>query len=51
MAIGAGKGLCFLHDAEEQVIYRDFKASNILLDAVGQKQGSLCLNCFWHPLE
>ncbi|KAI8528498.1 hypothetical protein RHMOL_Rhmol12G0152600 [Rhododendron molle] len=33
VAIGAGKGLCFLHDAEEQVIYRDFKASNILLDA------------------
>ncbi|XP_058194333.1 probable serine/threonine-protein kinase PBL3 [Rhododendron vialii] len=31
VAIGAGKGLCFLHDAE--VIYRDFKASNILLDA------------------
>ncbi|XP_052172805.1 probable serine/threonine-protein kinase PBL3 [Diospyros lotus] len=33
VAIGAAKGLCFLHDAEEQVIYRDFKASNILLDA------------------
>lgn len=32
VAIGAGKGLSFLHDAEEQVIYRDFKASNILLD-------------------
>lgn len=34
MAIGAARGLSFLHDAESQVIYRDFKASNILLDAV-----------------
>ncbi|KAL9246408.1 hypothetical protein vseg_019947 [Gypsophila vaccaria] len=33
VAIGAAKGLSFLHDAESQVIYRDFKASNILLDA------------------
>ncbi|KAJ3673783.1 hypothetical protein LUZ60_005775 [Juncus effusus] len=33
VAIGAAKGLSFLHDAEQQVIYRDFKASNILLDA------------------
>ncbi|KAA8533003.1 hypothetical protein F0562_032880 [Nyssa sinensis] len=33
VAIGAARGLSFLHDAEEQVIYRDFKASNILLDA------------------
>ncbi|GFP86167.1 protein kinase 2b chloroplastic, partial [Phtheirospermum japonicum] len=32
VAIGAARGLSFLHDAEEQVIYRDFKASNILLD-------------------
>ncbi|XP_047318595.1 probable serine/threonine-protein kinase PBL3 [Impatiens glandulifera] len=32
VAIGAATGLCFLHDNEEQVIYRDFKASNILLD-------------------
>ncbi|KAL7608878.1 hypothetical protein Lser_V15G11536 [Lactuca serriola] len=33
VAIGAAKGLAFLHDAKDQVIYRDFKASNILLDA------------------
>ncbi|KAI4328403.1 hypothetical protein L6164_020760 [Bauhinia variegata] len=33
VAIGAAKGLAFLHNAQSQVIYRDFKASNILLDA------------------
>lgn len=33
VAIGAARGLSFLHDAEAPVIYRDFKASNILLDA------------------
>ncbi|KAK9288198.1 hypothetical protein L1049_016647 [Liquidambar formosana] len=35
VAIGAARGLCFLHDAKSQVIYRDFKPSNILLDAAG----------------
>ncbi|KAJ0963843.1 hypothetical protein J5N97_028965 [Dioscorea zingiberensis] len=32
IAIGAAKGLAFLHSSEKQIIYRDFKASNILLD-------------------
>ncbi|KAG8368009.1 hypothetical protein BUALT_Bualt15G0000700 [Buddleja alternifolia] len=30
--IGAAHGLAFLHATERKVIYRDFKASNILLD-------------------
>lgn len=33
VALGAAKGLAFLHGAEAKVIYRDFKTSNILLDS------------------
>ncbi|KAK9084006.1 hypothetical protein Scep_030477 [Stephania cephalantha] len=32
IAIGVARGLAFLHTSEKQVIYRYFKASNILLD-------------------
>lgn len=41
IALGAAKGLAFLHEeAEKPVIYRDFKTSNILLDAVCLKPKS-----------
>jgi serine/threonine protein kinase len=36
IAFGAAKGLAFLHNTDTPVIYRDFKASNILLDMVSQ---------------
>lgn len=34
IAVGAARGLAFLHSPDAQIIYRDFKASNILLDSV-----------------
>ncbi|XP_074564050.1 serine/threonine-protein kinase PBL34-like [Curcuma longa] len=33
IALGAAKGLAFLHSGSDPVIYRDFKTSNVLLDA------------------
>ncbi|KAF3784223.1 putative receptor-like protein kinase, partial [Nymphaea thermarum] len=32
IALGAARGLAFLHESEKPVIFRDFKTSNILLD-------------------
>lgn len=34
VALGAARGLAYLHSPEAKVIYRDFKASNILIDSV-----------------
>ncbi|KAJ6990501.1 hypothetical protein NC653_018916 [Populus alba x Populus x berolinensis] len=36
IAIGAARGLTFLHTSDKKVIYRDFKASNILLGGLIQ---------------
>ncbi|VFQ72880.1 unnamed protein product [Cuscuta campestris] len=32
VALGAAKGLAYLHSPEAKVIYRDFKSSNVLID-------------------
>nr|GMC92809.1 receptor-like cytoplasmic kinase 176 [Ipomoea batatas] len=33
VALGAAKGLAYLHSPEAKVIYRDFKSSNVLIDS------------------
>lgn len=43
VALGAAKGLAFLHNIESKIIYRDFKTSNILLDSVCGLEACLIL--------
>ena len=38
IALGADKGLAYLHSPEANVIHRDFKTSNILIDSVRRKK-------------
>lgn len=51
VAIDAARGLSFLHDAESQVIYRDFKASNILLDVVCCEKQKCTHCCFGFKMD
>lgn len=48
VALGAAKGLAYLHSAEAKVIYRDFKTSNILLDTVSGIKSSLLYSPLQH---
>jgi len=47
IAVGAAKGLAFLHDAAPPVIYRDFEASHILLDSVSEAPCSSIVLVHW----
>jgi serine/threonine protein kinase len=46
IAIDAARGLAFLHSSEKHVIYRDFKASNILLDTVSSRRSQIAQSKF-----
>ena len=49
IAMDAARGLEFLHTTENTVIYRDFKAANILLDEVKLQQFSAHF-CDWYMI-
>ena len=53
IALEAAEGLYFLHEGSARpVIYRDFKASNILLNKVrGQKTSAQYFVCMWHDVR
>lgn len=42
IAIGVARGLAFLHSLDQNVIFRDLKASNILLDSVCDIKSLVC---------
>lgn len=48
IAVGVAKGLAFLHSLTANVIFRDLKASNILLDSVCQIESLVYRKCSDH---